>query len=82
VILLPSTPIESAVAVAELCRKALEKSVVKVKETESFHVYACFGVSSTDHVGYDYLDLFDQADKALYQAKRNGKNQVRTVFTL
>ena len=78
VILLPSTPIESAVAVAELCRKALEKSVVKVKETESFHVYACFGVSSTDHVGYDYLDLFDQADKALYQAKRNGKNQVRT----
>ena len=56
--------------------------MVKVKETESFHVYACFGVSSTDHVGYDYLDLFDQADKALYQAKRNGKNQVRTVFTL
>ena len=82
VVLLPFTSIENAVALAEGCRKALEKSVVKVKETESFHVYACFGVSSTDHVGYDYLDLFDQADKALYQAKRNGKNQVRTVFTL
>lgn len=82
VILLPSTPIESAVEVAEVCRKALEQSTIKMKGNEPLHVYACFGVSSTDHVGYDYLDLFDQADKALYQAKRNGKNQVRTVFTL
>ena len=82
VILLPSTPIESAVEVAEVCRKALEQSAIKMKGNEPLHVYACFGVSSTDHVGYDYLDLFDQADKALYQAKRNGKNQVRTVFTL
>ena len=82
VILLPSTPIESAVEVAEVCRKALEQSAIKMKGNEPLHVYACFGVSSTDHVGYDYLNLFDQADKALYQAKRNGKNQVRTVFTL
>ncbi|MEG0746472.1 MAG: GGDEF domain-containing protein [Acinetobacter sp.] len=79
VILLPFTLIENAVAVAEVCRKALEQSAIEVNETEFIYVQACFGVSSTVHSGFDYMSLFAQADKALYEAKHNGKNQVRTV---
>ena len=82
VILLPFTSIENAVLVAETCRKALEQSAVEVKENEPLSIKACFGVSSTAFSGFDYTGLFEQADKALYEAKHNGKNQVRTAFTL
>lgn len=78
VVLLPFTSIENAVALAEGCRKALEQSSIAVNETERLYVQACFGVSSTARMGFDYMKLFGQADKALYQAKHNGKNQVRT----
>ena len=82
VILLPFTSIENAVLLAEVCRKALEQTAVEVKENEMLYIKACFGVSSTAFSGFDYTGLFEQADKAMYQAKRNGKNQVRTAFTL
>lgn len=78
VVLLPFTSIENAVALAEGCRKALEQSSIAVNETERLYVQACFGVSSTARMDFDYMKLFGQADKALYQAKHNGKNQVRT----
>ena len=82
VILLPFTSIENAVSVAEVCRKALEQTAVEVKENEMLYIKACFGVSSTAFSGFDYTGLFEQADQALYDAKHNGKNQVRTAFTL
>ena len=82
VVLLPFTSIENAVALAEGCRKALQQSSIAVNETERLYVQACFGVSSTARMDFDYMKLFGQADKALYQAKHNGKNQVRTAFTL
>ena len=82
VILLPFTSIENAVLVAETCRKALEQTAIEVKENEMLYIKACFGVSSTAFSGFDYTGLFEQADKAMYQAKHNGKNQVRTAFTL
>ena len=79
VVLLPFTSIENAVALAEGCRKALQQSSIAVNETERLYVQACFGVSSTARMDFDYMKLFGQADKALDQAKHNGKNQVRTV---
>ena len=79
VLLLPDTGLEQAVIVAEKLRKKVENSVIdskpdKLKVTISVGAYAM--ERSSLHNPKDLLML---ADKALYRAKRAGKNRVCTV---
>lgn len=65
---------EDAFKVAENLREKIEQLNFEHKG-KSFNVTASFGVSELK--AKDTLDgLVDRADKAMYQAKRNGKNQV------
>jgi len=79
-IMLPFTKIEEAFAVAQRLRQAIEKSPVSVekekgepallvKVTVSIGVHE-FGPNDTQG------DLFEKADKALYEAKTTGRNKV------
>jgi diguanylate cyclase (GGDEF)-like protein len=65
--------------VVERLRKALEKSPV-ILESGPVSVYASFGVvenSMEDHNSEDYIQrLINDADTALYAAKRAGRNRV------
>lgn len=45
-------------------------------ETRQVVITASFGVASTDRSGYDLRQLMIDADNALYQAKRDGRNRV------
>ncbi|WP_109123541.1 GGDEF domain-containing protein [Dyella sp. C11] len=45
-------------------------------ETRHVIISASFGVSSTDRSGFDMRQLMIDADNALYQAKREGRNRV------
>ncbi|WP_019464053.1 tetratricopeptide repeat-containing diguanylate cyclase [Dyella japonica] len=45
-------------------------------ETRHVIISASFGVASTDRSGYDLHQLMIDADNALYQAKRDGRNRV------
>lgn len=63
----------------EQCRAAINQ--IDTSSTgNDFLITASFGVTSTAISGYDYKDLLNDADAAMYSAKRAGRNQV-TLFS-
>jgi diguanylate cyclase (GGDEF)-like protein len=70
-LILPETDSEAAQALAERIRKSVEITRI----VEDYSIAASFGVT-TYHIERSLEDLLDFADRALYQAKHNGRNQV------
>lgn len=76
-VILPRAGMESALMVAERLRKGIASSALAYEE-RSFAITMSFGVSEYDHREKTAdVALIDQADQALYQAKRGGRNQSR-----
>jgi diguanylate cyclase (GGDEF)-like protein len=75
-IILPCTDIEGALLVAEQIRQAVSELNI-VHNEDTIPVTVSIGISETiiDSDEHPVL-LLEQADKALYQAKRSGRNQV------
>lgn len=75
-IILPSTDAEGAVAVAEHIREAVEQLTIEWEQFE-IPLTVSIGVSSNIIESDEHpLQLLEQADKALYQAKHDGRNRV------
>ena len=64
-----------AAHIAEKCRKAIEQVDTSASGHE-FTITASFGVSDSSVCGYEFTKLFAGADRALYQSKDLGRNQV------
>jgi len=75
-ILLPGVTFSQAIRVAERLRRAVEKHLFKYAGKE-IPVTVSIGVALMRE-GLDESSLVEKADKALYLAKRSGKNQVKT----
>ncbi len=76
-IILPDTGIEGAYGLAEKIRKKVCENVFPYEEKQpNKKITISLGVSSLPHYANDMLSLKETADKALYAAKNNGKNQV------
>jgi len=75
-ILLPGVTFSQAIRVAERLRRAVEKHLFKYGETV-IPVTISVGVALMRD-GLDETAIVEKADKALYLAKRSGKNQVKT----
>ena len=76
VILLTETDGKSAIIPVERLRRAVEDNKFKFKGVE-LNVTISAGISSNKDVN-EVCQMFDNADKALYQAKEEGRNRVRT----
>jgi diguanylate cyclase (GGDEF)-like protein len=75
-ILLPETELAEAYKVAERLCVAVRSLVFK-QSSGAIHVTVSFGVSSLDHERPQSLEeILEQADQALYAAKRNGRDRV------
>ena len=76
-IILSETNIKEAMLVAENLRKLVESAKFIYQDT-SVHVTLSFGVTSYVGGESDTVQaLIQRADKALYEAKQSGRNQVR-----
>jgi diguanylate cyclase (GGDEF)-like protein len=75
VLLLPGTDAEGGVQLAERVRAALGERSFHGREGAVFGVTCSFGVAQLRPGGSE-RELFAQADRALYEAKRHGKNRV------
>lgn len=74
-ILLRNSDLESAVMMAERFREHIAN--INTAETgNTFKATASFGVTTTLNSGYTFDTLLSQADQALYQSKREGRNRV------
>jgi diguanylate cyclase (GGDEF)-like protein len=77
VILLPHTPLNEAAELAERIRSTVGRTAIPLRERSgSISVSLSIGVvaARSDHADFD--GLFEAADRALYEAKRRGRDMV------
>src|SRR5690606_5740147 len=76
-IVLPETPLQAGVAVANSLRRAIESKDVINRTTNERLGKITISVGVAEFVSGEPLpDFTDRADAALYTAKHNGRNQV------
>lgn len=75
-IVLDGTSLEQAAMVAERCRVAINNAYISNDKAQRIYITASFGVSDSNQYGYDMDTLIKYADKNLYIAKNQGRNQV------
>ena len=75
-VILPGSSFGQAIRIAERIRKSVEKMMI-IHDDKTIPVTVSIGVAAA-RKGIDETLLIEMADKALYLAKRSGKNQVKT----
>ncbi len=79
-IILPETGIEAGMKVADILRKLVEtKEVVNKTSHETLGRITLSAGVAQYKAGESISDFIERADAALYQAKRNGRNQVQAA---
>jgi diguanylate cyclase (GGDEF)-like protein len=73
-LVLPSTDLDAARAIAERMRSSFEESAIEVLDLR-LDIRLSIGVAELDQVE-DGRELVDRADRALYEAKTAGRNRV------
>ncbi|MCP4074577.1 MAG: diguanylate cyclase [Gammaproteobacteria bacterium] len=76
IILLPETRVDYAYDLAERLRRKIENGVVTSDEGLEIGITVSIGVAAYPDHAENMYDLVKAADKALYRAKRQGRNQV------
>ena len=76
-VIITETPIERAVVPLERLRKAVEEYPFN-HNGQKIQVTISVGVSEVSKKIETVNQLFEDADKALYKAKENGRNQIQT----
>lgn len=82
VVLLPQTDLAGCEMLAERLRLAIEQARMFGPAGQEIRVTASFGCSQLRCIDTTCGDLFERADQAMYQAKKNGRNQVHTSMEI
>ena len=85
-VIAPSTPVKTAIDLAERLRKVVENATFEVpveldRDISALGVTVSIGVACFSQHTKDMQDLIQNADKALYRAKSEGRNRVVTGNT-
>jgi two-component system cell cycle response regulator len=77
VVVMPDTDMEFASAVAERLRRSVETTPFPIsREPHRLNVTISIGIAGSERFGDTADKLLHRADKALYRAKREGRNRV------
>ena len=76
IVLFPQSTMDDAIAVAERIRTTIESRVFQFGE-HTFGVTISQGLAQCPHDGITAEDIISAADRALYEAKRAGRNCIR-----
>lgn len=79
VIVLPQTPPDSAIQIAERIRKSIERNLFLKKEGYSLNLTASFGVASYPESAKSKEELLNLADEAMYRVKYHTRNGVYAI---
>ena len=82
--ILPHTNLGGALHVAETLRSNIESMKLPHEKSQiTDHITISIGVATLKpSKGNFYSELIELADKALYEAKKNGRNRVRAIHTM
>jgi diguanylate cyclase len=75
-VLLPDCKLDGAIEIAERIRKSVEENEFTLTSGEVTKLTISIGVSSYKDTTNDPFLLIEDADKALYRAKKSGRNKV------
>ena len=78
-ILLSDSTQDAAIVLAERIRQTQEKSAITGKWKVAIKPTVSIGVSTLQNEDGSYNDLLSRADRALYNAKKKGRNQVQVL---
>jgi len=78
-VLLPETCMEETLVVSERLRETI-KNIPMAASGASFNITVSIGVTAWTSLIGTAMEIFNAADQALYEAKRNGRDSVRTCF--
>jgi|GEM_PF-2436215 len=76
ILILPGTPTEQALNLAEKLRRQIENVPFPIGKGENLTLTVSIGIATFPAHGLDWEALFKAADAALYRAKQNGRNRV------
>ena len=79
VLLLPDTSQDSAFHVAERMREQLSKTPILLDKGITLHITASFGVTAINKDDADFNAVLQRADVAMYEAKHDGRNKVKSA---
>ena len=75
-LILPNTDAAGALAAAEKVRGHFENTPFAGRSSSAAYITVSAGVACFPEQGHEASELIENADRALYQAKRQGRNQV------
>jgi len=81
VVMLPETPLEGAMEIAEKIRKKVEAFSLYTEMHQKVMITVSLGVTSVDTLQDIYIEsAIQRADDALYRAKEGGRNRVVAIL--
>jgi diguanylate cyclase (GGDEF)-like protein len=81
IVFFPHKKTKNIVPTIENLRSAIEETKIPIKKRKKLTVTVSCGISHREALSQSIMDVIHTADKALYRAKKGGRNLVKTGKT-